>query len=319
MQNKYKIFTDASIIKEQHIELLIPFLGDLDKDRSDPDFGRFTRFQKMGKEFLELVDNPAIADFFVYPMKWEKGSRDLKTFLQHASKYNKKTLVFFNDDSDEDMELEKHDVGVFRTSFYKSTKKNNEIAIPGWSQDFGQQPYRRKGDSPTVGFCGCYTNNNYRHLSLKNLNDEDKIIKNFVLYNQFWAGRNQHSEEKSSGIYAQSVRNKFIDNIKNSDYVLCCRGSGNFSYRLYETLSAGRIPIIIDTDIVLPHEEKIAWSKISVWVEKDNVANVGQAVLKDYISMSHKEFLERQKTCRKIYEDYIRPTSYFNKWFEENK
>jgi len=295
MKSKYKIYTDASIIKDKHIELLIPFLGDLDNDQNDPDFGRFVR-----------------------PIKWEKKSLELKSFLEHASKYNKKTLVFFNDDSDENMDLDKQNILVFRTSFYRSTKKNNEIAMPGWAFDYGHQPYRRKKDSPTVGFCGCYTNSKYRYLSLKNLNNDDKIIKNFTLYDQFWAGKEQQVEENLDYTYAQKARAKFIDNIKNSDYVLCCRGSGNFSYRLYETLSAGRIPIVIDTDIVLPHEEKIPWNDISVWVKKENIDKIGNIVLKDYDSMSQTEFLERQKTCRKIYEDYIRPTSFFNKWFERN-
>lgn len=318
MKSKHKIYTDVSIIKDKHIELLVPFLGDLDSDRNDPDFGRFARFQNMGKEFLELVDNPSNADFFVYPIKWEKKSLELKSFLAHASKHNKKTLVFFNDDSDENMDLDEQNIFVFRTSFYRSTKKNNEIAMPGWAFDYGHQSYRKKEDRPIVGFCGCYTNNIYRRRSLESLINSDTIIKNFILYDQFWAGREQQVKENLDHAYAHDVRSKFIDNIKNSDYVLCCRGSGNFSYRLYETLSAGRIPIIIDTDIVLPHEDKIPWNDISVWVKKENIDKIDNIVLKDYDSMSQAEFLERQKTCREIYEDYIRPTSFFNKWFEEN-
>ena len=51
------------------------------------------------------------------------------------------------------------------------------------------------------------------------------------------------------------ARTGYVENLVASDYVLCARGAGNFSYRLYETLSCGRIPVFVDTDCVLPHED----------------------------------------------------------------
>ena len=317
MKKMYNLYTDVSLVKGDHIILLSPFLGDPDTNKNHPQYGRFARFQKLGKGFLNLTDSPSESDFFVYPRKWEKNSTELRAFLELAKKYKKKTLIFFNDDSDEDLGLDSQSTVVFRTSFYKSRKADNELAFPGWSPDYGPQPYRSKSEKPTVGFCGCYNNNHCRIASLRGLNNSNDVVNNFILYDRFWAGWCSDRVGKENYEYAQDARNQFIENMKHSDYILCPQGSGNFSYRLYESLCVGRIPIIIDTDIVLPHEEMIPWRDISVWVESKDIATIATAVSEDYKDMSEGEFLERQKTCRKIYEDNIRPTDFFKQWFDD--
>ena len=50
---------------------------------------------------------------------------------------------------------------------------------------------------------------------------------------------------------------EYYENIKNSDYVLVFKRTGNFSIRLYETLMMGRIPIFINTDCLLPFNNHI--------------------------------------------------------------
>lgn len=60
-----------------------------------------------------------------------------------------------------------------------------------------------------------------------------------------------------------------------SDYVLCARG-GDFSYRLYETLSYGRIPVFVDTDCVLPYDSEIKWKDYCVWVDEKEVNRIGE-------------------------------------------
>ena len=40
-------------------------------------------------------------------------------------------------------------------------------------------------------------------------------------------------------------------------FTFCYRGAGNFSYRFYETLMMGRIPILVNTDCVFPFEDKV--------------------------------------------------------------
>ena len=318
MKNKYKIYTDVKKGQENWVEILSPFLGCPDKNPLHPDFGRFERFRNKGLDFLEITKDPSSSDVFVYSKKWSKNDKKLESFLLLAKEKNKKTLVFYNDDSSEDLKLENKNVILFRTSFYKSNKKNYEESFPGWSNDPGGFLPRKKEKIPTVGFCGCVNNNVHRFTALKNISGDFNIIDNFILYDRFYAGWGDGIRPSSDFEYASKVKSQFINNIKNSDYVLCCRGAGNFSYRLYETLSCGRIPIIIDTDIVLPHENIIPWKEISVWINSRDVSKTSEMLLDYHEKMSELDFLNVQKSCRLIYENFIRPTEFFKVWFKNN-
>ena len=107
------------------------------------------------------------------------------------------------------------------------------------------------------------------------------------------------------------ARREYVENIAESDYVLCARGIGNFSYRLYETLSMGRIPIFIDTDCVLPLDFDIDWRDYCVWVDTGDVDRIGDRVLEFHESLSDAEFEERQRAARRVWETHISPEGFF--------
>ena len=45
-------------------------------------------------------------------------------------------------------------------------------------------------------------------------------------------------------------KNRYISHLERMTYVVCPRGVENFSIRVYEALKYGRVPVIIDTDMV---------------------------------------------------------------------
>lgn len=314
---KVKLFFDKEIIKDNHVDILIPKFGFDNMNKNHPQYGRFKRFRDEGSKYIEYVEKPEDSNYFVYPVKWAKNDDKLKSFLKKADKFNKKTLIFFNDDSDENMFLENENVAIFRTSFYNSKKNKNEYSIPGWSPDIGLKYLRDKKDLPVIGFCGCFNNNIHRFVSLITLSQSKKVICKFNLNYNFWGGWSG-STEKSELDHAKKVRSMFNENIIETDYTVCCRGAGNFSYRLYETLSAGRIPIIINTDIVLPHDEIIDWKKFSVWVEVSDIDKIDDIVRDFHNNITKEEFLKIQKKCREVYENFIRPYEFFKVWFEKD-
>jgi hypothetical protein len=62
------------------------------------------------------------------------------------------------------------------------------------------------------------------------------------------------------------LRQHFADVVHRSKFVLCPRGHGTSSFRLYETMSAGRVPVIIADDWVPPIGPR--WDEISIrWPE----------------------------------------------------
>lgn len=98
-------------------------------------------------------------------------------------------------------------------------------------------------------------------------------------------------------VFTQSEpnKNRYINHLKKMTYVICPRGLENFSFRVYEALRYGRVPVIIDTDMVLP--EKIDWDRISIRVPYESLDEIYDIILRDYNSRSGQEFMERQQVA----------------------
>lgn len=84
----------------------------------------------------------------------------------------------------------------------------------------------------------------------------------------------------TSGIYIFSaphelvtrIRARYREQVANSKFVLCPRGVGTSSYRLFETMAAGRVPVIISDEWVEPIGPD--WSEFSVRIPEDQVAQI---------------------------------------------
>src|SRR4029079_18451568 len=108
---------------------------------------------------------------------------------------------------------------------------------------------------PSVGFCG-FVGSPLKRIGFKALGQVDKteglslrdqalaaieqsdaVRSEFVRRTSFWGGSMSrfHFDQDRQ----KDVRAEFVQNLLETDYALCVRGKGNFSYRLYEVLSAG--------------------------------------------------------------------------------
>ena len=247
-------------------------------------------------ETITYVDKPQDCDIIVFPFKLNSN---IKKYIDISHDTSKRLICFYNDDNDQPSCLP-NNVDIYRTSFYRSRRKETEYSIPAWSCDFTKHitlKYKRKNKLPVVGFCGAITHN-IRFSALELLKQNTQIINNFKLRDSFWGG----------DIHNQNIRKEYIDHMSQSDLILCCRGAGNFSYRLYECMSLGKIPIIINTDVVLPCDDIINWYKVGVWV--DNIENINDSINQYWNSTTEEEYLNRQKLNREIYEQYISPSGF---------
>jgi hypothetical protein len=91
--------------------------------------------------------------------------------------------------------------------------------------------------------------------------------------------------------------NEYIQHLIDATYVVCPRGTENYSYRLYETLSFGRVPVILDTQVVLP--EEIDWEKLCVRIPYSSMTQIYDVIRDDYESRDAAEFLQRQDAAIK--------------------
>lgn len=125
-----------------------------------------------------------------------------------------------------------------------------------------------------------------------------KVKTNFIFRNHYRAGAITKQQRENTTL-------EYYNNIKNSDYILCVRGGGNFSVRLYETLMMGRIPIFVNTDCLLPFEDQIDWKQHVVWVEWKDRKNIADAVFRFHNNLSEQDFINLQFANRKLWKETL--------------
>ncbi len=339
---KLKVFADKAYLpdNDRYVVLLYPFWGALPDAVDDVDKGRFDEYGRIGRDFIVLSDSIEESDIVILPFEWRTREQwgdsyyiHLKTaamLSEEAKKHGKHLLVFFNNDSDESVPLD--NAIVFRTSFYRSSRKKNEFAIPGWSVDFmqrymnGELKIRKKGTVPVVGYCGYldYVDPGVRNIiyrtrllfeggvksgvalrgaAVRTLLKDRRVKMNFINRKSFMGGCDQ------------AAREEYVNNMVNSDYALAARGAGNFSYRFYEVLSCGRIPVFVDSDCVLPFDHLIDWRKYAVWVDSRDIGSIGDRVIEFHRNISDADFEELQRSARRVYEEWISPAAFHrNLW-----
>ena len=312
--------------------MLWPFLGKGEEDPTDPNTGRFDAYCESGPRHFHLapLDGAAAG---VLPFDWtytlEDGfARDAaEQFAEKVARAGLRTIVFFVNDSAEEVRLPS--ATVFRTSLHRSTQRANEFAQPAWSEDFvtrylgGALPIRQKARKPTVGFCGMAAPGlpripslrprgeiSLRAQVLREVRRTRGVKTNFLIRKGFVGGAVDGKAVNTAAL--RKVRAEYVRTTVESDYVVCARGGGNFSYRLYETLSCGRIPVFIDTDCVLPYERMIDWSGITVWTDQADLTTVGERIREFHSALGPREFVELQHECRRVWEEYIRPEGFFS-------
>jgi hypothetical protein len=94
---------------------------------------------------------------------------------------------------------------------------------------------------------------------------------------------------------SEQDKDRYIRHLAAMTYVVCPRGIENFSIRVYEALKYGRIPVIIDTEMVLPTE--IDWDQVAIRIPYDRLNDVYDIIANDYCSRSADEFLARQRAA----------------------
>lgn len=111
------------------------------------------------------------------------------------------------------------------------------------------------------------------------------------------------------GSYSDSVKNslrmEYIEHLARNDYILCPRGSGNYSHRVYETMAAGRIPVLIDTHLVMPFPDVIPWQEISVWVPLADIDRIDEHVVDFHEKLGESGHRDLQVYIRNLYEKYV--------------
>jgi hypothetical protein len=224
-------------------------------------------------------------NYIVYKFMGEDDN--LKNLYNITFDVDKKYIIFFHNDYYGNFEFP-NNVIIFRASLLKSKKKHNEYIYPvSWVHYNRQLPYLNesvKGLKPKVGFCGSITTHTERKKWLEKLCDSNLLECDFIYKIGFATGS----------------FDELLKNLYNNEFCFCPRGTGNFSLRFYETLCYGRIPVILDTDTILPFENEINWNEIIV-IGKD----IDELPQKIFDFWKCNDIFDIQKKCKTIYDTYF--------------
>ncbi|WP_019509284.1 hypothetical protein [Pleurocapsa sp. PCC 7319] len=259
-----------------------------------------------------------------------------------ADKYNRPLVI--DGTSDSDVLLDIPTASILRCGLYKSLKKTFETECPFWSNyrtkiRLDTLKILPKGKKPAVGFCGTISSigklsslgkiflpNKISKLVLSQgkiarqidirlregmslqlrdtaialLSSDSRIDSHFNISDPH---KSYYFEDDSNRIF---LENLFVDNMNKCDYTLCIRGTGNYSGRLYMTLNAGRIPVIIDTDVVIPYEEKLHILKVPV----NSLEKIGDLILEHFEQTTEQELLEMKMGNRAAYNQFLAPEKF---------
>ena len=103
-------------------------------------------------------------------------------------------------------------------------------------------------------------------------------------------------------------KESFVDVLSKSRSVLCPRGVGVQSIRFFETLSAGRVPVLISDDYMLPLDDHIDYSAI-VWnIAESRILDLPDEIEKLFRSESDDEIGQRAEKARRTWQMYFRPS-----------
>ena len=111
-----------------------------------------------------------------------------------------------------------------------------------------------------------------------------------------------------------SERVEFVRNMAESDYVVCIRGGGNFSCRFFEALCCGRIPVLVDTDSVIPFEFAVDWDRYVVRIAPRDHGQIAERILAFHENISDDEFIELQRGCRRLWKEWLSAPGFFSKF-----
>lgn len=252
-----------------------------------------------------------------------------------AARYNKKIIAVYIRDNAKPLPAE-HAI-VFRASLTASGRQRNEFAFPanGLSLQANNQsfpqflPWQEK---PVVGFRGqsgplqlpwnvdwrnrfnllaqqwrwkkrCPIQYNFGYLHRRNALMYLKKNKGVTL-NYFITTPKDIFDPKSRMAYEASML--------GNPYSLCVSGHGNYSFRLYETMAAGRIPLFVNTDCVLPLEEIIDYKSLFVWVESNEIHHITEKLLQFHQQHSDIAFENLQQHIQQIWIHYLSANEYYN-------
>jgi hypothetical protein len=117
------------------------------------------------------------------------------------------------------------------------------------------------------------------------------------------------SEDEAGQKRVQHQKERYREVVLRSKFVLCPRGFGTSSYRLFETLSLGRVPVILSDDWV--RQPGPDWDRCAIFVPEREVASMPRL-----LEAREREFPELAANARLVWDTWFAPEVRFHTLIE---
>jgi len=97
---------------------------------------------------------------------------------------------------------------------------------------------------------------------------------------------------------AEAFRLTYLDAMRESKFILCPRGMCPSSIRLFETMKAGRVPVVISDEWVRPPE--VRWDDFAIFVREGDVASIPEILVAEEAA-----FAERAAAARRAWDGWF--------------
>ena len=322
-----------------HTPLLNPWWGNPNEDVSLFAKEMFDTYQ-FDTSLYTVTDDLQQADLVLAPYKHQWFMRHDRALWEECVRTAEEAGLPLLVDGVGDVEypVVARNAYILRIGGYRFLPEKGRIQVPPPSDDLlervcgGQLRIRAKSaGKPVVGFAG------WAKLSLKQslrafvkelpvrlrgvFDSRYRAMTKGVFWRRRAIGILQRSEKavlnlRARGSFSGSaktaeagmreLRQQMVETILQSDYALEVRGDANDATRLFEILSLGRIPVIVDTERNFPFSDAVDYSSFALIVDFRDIRRLPEIVADFHARVTPERYEEMQKNARKAFVEYFR-------------
>lgn len=226
------------------------------------------RFAGLGNQLAVSDDYAIVPVLFLLNDPEGKGinkfeKEQLKPFCESLPLWGqKKHLLFFGSTCSAEVDI---DAIVFRTSCHKLSKDRAFYYEVDFRDTEKVPPISQA--KHRCAFLGC-VNTHYSRRTIRDAVGPGDFYEETKDFFMFLSDGEKHF-----------MRRRWIDVLNKSQFILCPRGSGLNSFRFFEALAFGRIPVLFSDDAKLPMEDRIKYNEFVVRVPEQDIKNT-----QDYVN-----------------------------------
>lgn len=291
--------------------------------------GKTSNYQSpIKKQLFTQVGNLNLCDVVLIPND-SYHFKNYPAYIAYITELAKFKLVIYSNRGDFPTNFKIHNTVELRVAINPGESSANKIIVPYNVEPLHDLPLRKYQRLPNISFMGFIPRISPQRIAksikqspLHPLKGNGAIVRHLlqVRANRSELGiefeaRKQYGITKSGSPLQNKNRLEYLEQISDNDLIFSPRGDANQSARLYEVLSAGRIPVIPNSMIMYPKALRKELNRVAIEVPLlfGNLAKPINAFWGG-IQYAH-EYEKLQIFIRNFFSTHLEFNQFFSKFF----